>query len=162
MHALKKQRKRERRKAHAKQADQRNRDRGFTSSDLHRNSGNEAKAKAASMVGRQTPSYHKPEPVKISGTVEANSGPHSTRLHRDEVELKPVKSGVQIITNEADEPFDVDAIKHSVAEIMSVEIFDELRAEARKKRKAFGKVAEGAGWTLTQGGFKNKPEDWSR
>ena len=45
---------------------------------------------------------------------------------------------------------------------MSVEIFDELRAEARKKRKAFGKVAEGAGWTLAQGGFKNKPEDWSR
>ena len=60
--ALKKQRKRERRKAHAKQTGERNRTQGFTTSDLRRHGDNKAKARAASVVGRQTPSYHKPEP----------------------------------------------------------------------------------------------------
>lgn len=122
MYALKKQRKRQRRKAHANKTDQRNRDRGFTSSDLHRNGDSEAKAKAASMVGRKAPSYHKP--VRVAAVIE----PPTT-----------------------------------MPEIMSTDIFDALKTEARTKRKSFKKVAEVAGWKLILlTGDPKKPSNWSR
>jgi hypothetical protein len=133
--ALKKQRKRAQRKAHARNCETRNRERGFSTSDLIRAGGNPdanypakenqkaiTSAKADSMVGAKRASYHKP------------------KLPIDEIELDENMGGI---------------------EIMSKEHYDILRARARSRKRGFAKVAEAAGWKLT-GADVNDRLSWTR
>lgn len=124
----------ERRKAHTDFCNERNRRQGHTGGPNSR-----GKQRPA---GIERPSYHKPKPKKF---IEIEGGIEITSVQ--------IFDDVEIVNY-----VNFDSGPEYMAE------YDELRAEAKRRKKSFKKIASAAGWELVDPNPKavNRPESWQR
>lgn len=127
----------ERRKEHADFCEQRNRRQGHTG-------GPNSRGKQRP-VGIQRPSYHKPKPEPTEPFITLDGGIEITSVQ--------IFDDVEIVNY-----VNFDSGPEYMAE------YDELCAEAKRRKKSFKKVASAAGWELIDPNPKavKLPESWQR